>query len=803
MTVNTSAQADIEIPTTDVAAVRSHIEMIHSLACTANVDGILVLASFDEKGSSIIERFGIGDSERMISAAISIGQYRNVYAPWAVFRRDLESGKKGSENDIRAVLAFVGDIDSDTGKSGRKLPIDPPYVVETSAGNFQPVFPLATAIPPAAAKPVAQAFSAAIGGDFGTKDLCHVWRIPGTLNLPTKTKLARGRSAIPQLVKIAMPWTGELISLDAIRSASEAFNSAKEQPLSAESGIGGDFSELPAGLKKLIASPPYAGEDQSETAAAVFSHLRRLGWSSDQIEAVVNGHPAGIGRRYADGKDLRADIERTGQKYGTGAVIDPVDLWAKFEPPSLPRGVLPEVIERFAFDQGRAMGADIAGVAVSALAVCAAAIPDKIQLQVKRHNIGWLESARLWVALVGPPSTMKSPILSAAVRPLRKIDSRMAQLYSEARSKYDKLPTDERKQTDPPKQTRLLLQDTTIEAAQEIIKDSPDGMLCYQDEMSGWFGSMDKYSNARGSAKDRAFWLEAYNGAPYSVNRVGRGAVHIDNLSVSMLGGIQPEPIRKLADDSTDDGLLQRILPVILRPAVEGRDEPDTAGAQDYAELINWLHDRENLLTGGGAIPAVLRFDDGAQTLRQELERKHLEFMSCESVNRKLAAHIGKYNGIFARLCVVWHCVENPKGDLPALVSEATARRAAGFLHGFLLPHALAFYAGTLGLSDDHDRLTAVAGYILAHKLDRITNRDVQRGDRTMRGLGRAEIAAVFDQLSALGWIDRAPGPRPSDLPHWAVNPAVHARFADRAQAETARRERDRTMIAGMFKRAG
>ena len=103
----------------------------------------------------------------------------------------------------------------------------------------------------------------------------------------------------------------------------------------------------------------------------------------------------------------------------------------------------------------------------------------------------------------------------------------------------------------------------------------------------------------------------------------------------------------------------------------------------------------------------------------------------CESINRKLAAHIGKYNGIFARLCVVWHCIEHAGGDsLPAVVTEDTARRVAGFLHGFLLPHALAFYAGVLGLSNDHDRLADVAGYILARKLERITNRDVQRGDQ-------------------------------------------------------------------------
>jgi uncharacterized protein DUF3987/primase-like protein len=480
---------------------------------------------------------------------------------------------------------------------------------------------------------------------------------------------------------------------------------------------------------------------------------------------------------------------------------DPVDLWAKFDPPTLPRGVLPEVIEAFAFDRGIAMGCDMGGLAVSALAVCAAAIPDSIKLQPKKHDTGWVESARLWVAPVGLPSTMKSPMMAAAVKPLRRIDFEMARENQEAMADYYKLPAEERKMTAPPKQTRLMLQDTTIEAAQEILKDSPDGVLSFQDELSGWFGAMDKYSGGRGAAKDRGFWLEAYNGGSHTINRIGRGSVVIENLSVSMLGGIQPESIRRLAEDGSDDGLLQRLIPIVLRPAVVGRDEKPSEVLLDYNKLISNLHQLTPPMTEGLLITvAPLKFDDGALAVREELERRHLELQQCEIINRKLGSHIGKYNGIFARLCVVWHCIEHAGGDLPVTITEATARRVARFLHGFLLPHALAFYAGVLGLSDDHDRLASVAGYILAHKLERITNRDVQRGDRTMRGLERREIEAVFDQLDALAWVNRIQGPQPSSPPHWIVNPAVHAKFAQRAGAEKERRERERKIIAGMMK---
>jgi hypothetical protein len=232
--------------------------------------------------------------------------------------------------------------------------------------------------------------------------------------------------------------------------------------------------------------------------------------------------------------------------------------------------------------------------------------------------------------------------------------------------------------------------------------------------------------------------------------------------------------------------------PIMLRPAVEGHDEEESPTVMEYANLISRLHHL--------AEATSLRFDDRAQAYRQELEGRHLRLMSCETIHRKLAAHIGKYNGIFARLCIIWHCVENAGWDsLPPTICEDTARRAGAFLHRFLLPHAIAFYTGVLGLSNDHDAIAAIAGYILAHKLERITNRDVKRGDRTMRRLTTPEIDTTFEQLEAFGWINRAIGPRPSGPLHWTVNPAVHERFAQRAKAEADRRKRDREMIAEIF----
>ena len=455
---------------------------------------------------------------------------------------------------------------------------------------------------------------------------------------------------------------------------------------------------------------------------------------------------------------------------------------------------------------GDQMGADPAGLAMAALCTCAAAIPDRIKLKVKRHDT-WYERARIWVALVGSPSTKKSPILNAASAPIRAIDHRMVEQWKKEVAIFFALPKAARLDKAPPPQKRVRIEDTTIEAAQQVLEGSPDGILCYQDELSGFFGAMDKYNGGKGSSADRAFWLKAFNGGEYALNRVGRGVVLIPNLSVCLLGGIQPDPIRKLAADSQDDGLLQRLFPIVLKHATLGKDEPKPNVARAYADIVDALHRLER--PGFFGIED-LTFEDGAQEIRFELEAKHLALQSTEVVSPKLASHIGKYDGLFARLCIIWHCVEHVTSalgvaelgqqvELSSVVTTSIARRVADFLHGFLLPHAVAFYGGILGLSDDHDRLAAIAGHILTQKLQKVTHRDVQRGNRAMRAIRDVDIRPLLEQLAALGWLVRVDAPRPSSQAHWLVNNAVHTKFADRAKTEAARRDQARKTIAAVL----
>ena len=464
--------------------------------------------------------------------------------------------------------------------------------------------------------------------------------------------------------------------------------------------------------------------------------------------------------------------------------VDPVDLWGHFDPPPLPEGLLPGAIEEFAREEADTMGADPAGLVMAALTVCAAALPDRVKLQVKKHNSHWKESTRLWTAMVGGVSAKKTPVIDRATMAIKKIDWELARTHELEMEIYNQLTKEEQKSGKPPTLVRLVIEDTTIEAMQEAVKGNADGVLKVHDELAGFFGSMERY-NGRAGNSNRAFYLQAYNGGQYVLDRVGRGPFRFENLSMCVLGGIQPDVMRNIAADSIEDGLIQRIIPVMLRDAEAGKDVPGGQAGVRYDRLVQSLRDMDRP-------PEPLQFNDAARAIREGLEREHIKLQRYYAgFNKRLAAHIGKYDGLFARLCLLWHYIE---GANASAVTENTAHRVAQFMHKFMLPHAVTFYTSILGVADNHDSVSQVAGYILAKKLIRVTSRDIQRGVAAMSGLKRQEIEALCNQLESLGWLFRAQGPR-RDSTHWGVNAEVHRKFAKRAAREVTERAARREAI--------
>ena len=462
----------------------------------------------------------------------------------------------------------------------------------------------------------------------------------------------------------------------------------------------------------------------------------------------------------------------------------PVDLWGTFNAPDLPRGLLPPVIEKYAFAHAEQMGSDPAGFAMGALVACATVIPDKIIIQPKKHDPSFVQSARLWVALVGRASALKSPIFRVVMRAIARIDDELAHESMEAIKKWEQLEPKDKKSTPKPPFRRLAMEDVTIEAAQEIAADNEDGLIMSRDELSGFFGSMEQYSAKKGGASSaRPFWLKSYDGDKYTLDRISRGHLRV-HLSVNIFGGIQPDILRGIAWGNHDDGLIERLLCIMLRKSGIDQDIPLPPEAKEFDALIHRLYRMRKTHSS-----ELVKLDDDALLVREELAREHQLLIGIfEHSNKMLASHIGKFNGLFARLCLLWHVIEHHEDAWQADIDGDTARRVARFMHEFLWHHSVAFYFGTLNVGGEHDKLIAVAGWILAREKKTVTNRDVQASLNTFRDLKQREITGYFEQLQSLGWLERVPPSRAGASPSWAVNAQVHELYKERAKQEAERR---------------
>ena len=81
----------------------------------------------------------------------------------------------------------------------------------------------------------------------------------------------------------------------------------------------------------------------------------------------------------------------------------------------------------------------------------------------------------------------------------------------------------------------------------------PQGLAYVADELARLFLNMKRYSNGQ----DNEFWLEAWNGKVFVVERQGRPPVVLDYLLVGVTGGFQPDKLAR-AFESDDDGMYAR-----------------------------------------------------------------------------------------------------------------------------------------------------------------------------------------------------------------------------------------------------
>jgi hypothetical protein len=477
-----------------------------------------------------------------------------------------------------------------------------------------------------------------------------------------------------------------------------------------------------------------------------------------------------------------------------------------FDPALLPDGLRP-----WCEDIAERMQVPLDYVAVGAVAVAASLVGRRVGIRPKRYD-DWLVVSNLWAGIVGPPSAMKSPALAEVVKPLDRLVAEAREAHEGAladheaeteaveaekaamkkaidaaakksvetgdRSRLDDLI--ERKRSmeapEPPTKRRYKTSDTTIEKLVEILRDNPTGILVQRDELTGWLRGLDR----QGREVDRAFYLESWNGTgSYTVDRIGRGTLHIEALCISILGGIQPGPLRSYVYGASRggegaDGLLQRFQLLVWPDPPSGpwrnvdRYPDSEAKNRAYAvyESLDGLDPEKcgAVAERDGDIPTV-GFSREAQEVfdswRDELEAK----LRSGEASEAFVSHLAKYRSLMPSLALVFHLVDGVTEKTPPSVVIASAARAAAWCE-YLEGHAHRVYA-----SGENPTLEGARAL-----LARIRKGDVKDGD-TVRSVYRSrqwsrlstaeEVNAAAGVLEDYGWLRVAKaetGGRPTTL---------------------------------------
>lgn len=496
---------------------------------------------------------------------------------------------------------------------------------------------------------------------------------------------------------------------------------------------------------------------------------------------------------------------------------DYIDLFSTTPAPTIKDRMLPDIIAKWSSDQTLLLRAPREFLVFCAISCCAAAIHDGIRIRVKRHG-SYLQSARLWINLIGDVSASKSPALKAAKVPLEAISKRLAErkarawaIYEQAleQHKADKRAAEKAKQPLPwppekPSVPGLLTNDINIEALGELLRDTPGGVLCIRDELSGWLRALEGYDK---SGKDRPQYLEAYDGGFKSIHRIGRGTINVPNWGMSLLGGIQPSVMADLFQkmDMGDDGLMQRFIPVMARPASVEEDRPaDQTALHAYHALVEGLYDIRPPEGSDGEDMAVEQSEE-AHAVREDLEAD-VQALADVACDKPLKGFYGKVRGMYGRMLLTFHCIEVLGKAHPSNVhvSVETAKRVDALFRGFILPSAELFYSEMLGANTRFENARRLAEDLLAHDGEQVTKRHLQRYSTPWRNADDAQRAEMMHVLETYGWvrpIGRGRGKH--DLPMaWQINPAVIADQAARRQRVLERKARDRALLVALAEKA-
>jgi Protein of unknown function (DUF3987) len=463
--------------------------------------------------------------------------------------------------------------------------------------------------------------------------------------------------------------------------------------------------------------------------------------------------------------------------------------------PQFDSGLLPASLRPMVEDVADRTQVPLDFPAIVAVATLAGLCGRRALIQPKKQDVSWVIVPNLWGAIVADPGMMKSPVIATVTAPARAVEAEWraahaetmreyeaaserakldhavwAESYKRASKKGDALPSKPQTNISDPLQRRLIAVDATFESLHQLLAENPAGLFVLRDELTGWLASLER----QGRESERAFYLECWAGdTGFTIDRIGRGSIHVEHCCGSLFGGIQPGRFRAylsdaLRDGPANDGLIQRFQLLVWPDAKKDwsyRDRPPDARAMQMAERVY-----RRITEMNPESPLRLNFASDAQGLFIEWLTELETRLRADGISPFMQAHLAKYRKLMPALSLLFSLADN---SLEA-VRLHHAQQAAD-LCDYLAHHARRVYASRIS----PERLAALS---LSRRLTggwkrdsgTFTVRDVYQNDWT--GLGMPdEVRAALRVLVDAAWVRaeeaRPDTGRPSEV--YAINPRI------------------------------
>lgn len=315
-------------------------------------------------------------------------------------------------------------------------------------------------------------------------------------------------------------------------------------------------------------------------------------------------------------------------------------------------------------------------VACAALTVAGRALGSLVRASILP---GWEEQANLFMVIVAPPGSTKSPALAVALKPLTDLQGEFHEDYKRRMAAWRDVVVASKgpKAKLPPvphEPHHLWVNDATVEAVvaklelNSTSKERQDrAVLYFRDELSAWVNSLNQYRGGQGA--DREFYLTAWSGGVVKYDRKGSqdvragastpvSTIYLHNPFLAVLGSTTNEVVSTLqAKGGLQDGFYQRILFSAPPPPPFFR-LPEVPPA--FPSRLLWSVVIRRLLCW--STPTILKASPGAYQIFRDFYSSQADLVDTGSVDADGRAMLSKHRAYVLRLALILHALSAALG---------------------------------------------------------------------------------------------------------------------------------------------